>query len=715
MSKKFMGIDLGTTYSCVGIWKDGKVEIIANDHGQRTTPSYVAFDENERYIGDVAKSQMSRNSSNTIFDAKRLIGRKYDDDTVQKDINHYPFKIIRGKNGYSEIEVEYMDTIKRFKPEEISAMVLQKLKTDAENYTGDEIKDVVITVPAYFNDEQRKATTLAGEIAGLNVLRIINEPTAAALAYNISRKKGSTDRNVLVYDLGGGTLDVTVLNMTGGMLEVKSTSGDTHLGGEDFDHHLIDYCLIEFAKKTFKPKTLLTGEETKILTKLCGISIVSEIYRFHETLIEKFSDECDNEKISKYLNEVNKVKDVISDISKDVKLISKLKKACEDAKKVMSTNESTHITVDNFYFDKKGKNYDLKISVTRDIFEKICEKEFIRCLDPIERALKDANLKVNDINDVVLVGGSTRIPKIKLMLSEKFGASKIRADINPDEAVAFGATVQAAIIKGVDNDEIRDLVLIDVTPLTLGIETAGGIFEPLINRNTPIPYEVEKIFSTYSDNQPGVTIKVVEGERARTIDNHLLGTFELEIPPMPKGVPKIKVKFSVNENGIMCVTATENSTGKSNQLTIKNDKNRISDDDIKKMICESEKYAKQDRELKEAIDSRISLETYINSVRRTISENEFRNIMGDDVCTCLTDLLNNMQNWLDDNDKCTKDEYNDRRKELEDEILPQIEIYMSNINNLKINNDIVEENTHTSKKSSSKKNSKNKNNLSDDN
>jgi len=715
MSKKFMGIDLGTTYSCVGIWKDGKVEIIANDHGQRTTPSYVAFDENERYIGDVAKSQMSRNSSNTIFDAKRLIGRKYDDETVQKDINHYPFKIIRGKNGYSEIEVEYMDTIKRFKPEEISAMVLQKLKTDAENYTGDEIKDVVITVPAYFNDEQRKATTLAGEIAGLNVLRIINEPTAAALAYNISRKKGSTDRNVLVYDLGGGTLDVTVLNMTGGMLEVKSTSGDTHLGGEDFDHHLIDYCLIEFAKKTFKPKTLLTGEETKILTKLCGISIVSEIYRFHETLIEKFSDECDNEKISKYLNEVNKVKDVISDISKDVKLISKLKKACEDAKKVMSTNESTHITVDNFYFDKKGKNYDLKISVTRDIFEKICEKEFIRCLDPIERALKDANLKVNDINDVVLVGGSTRIPKIKLMLSEKFGASKIRADINPDEAVAFGATVQAAIIKGVDNDEIRDLVLIDVTPLTLGIETAGGIFEPLINRNTPIPYEVEKIFSTYSDNQPGVTIKVVEGERARTIDNHLLGTFELEIPPMPKGVPKIKVKFSVNENGIMCVTATENSTGKSNQLTIKNDKNRISDDDIKKMICESEKYAKQDRELKEAIDSRISLETYINSVRRTISENEFRNIMGDDVCTCLTDLLNNMQNWLDDNDKCTKDEYNDRRKELEDEILPQIEIYMSNINNLKINNDIVEENTHTSKKSSSKKNSKNKNNLSDDN
>ena len=710
-----MGIDLGTTYSCVGIWKDGKVEIIANDHGQRTTPSYVAFDENERYIGDVAKSQMSRNSSNTIFDAKRLIGRKYDDETVQKDINHYPFKIIRGKNGYSEIEVEYMDTIKRFKPEEISAMVLQKLKTDAENYTGDEIKDVVITVPAYFNDEQRKATALAGEIAGLNVLRIINEPTAAALAYNISRKKGSTDRNVLVYDLGGGTLDVTVLNMTGGMLEVKSTFGDTHLGGEDFDHHLIDYCLIEFAKKTFKPKTLLTGEETKILTKLCGISIVSEIYRFHETLIEKFSDECDNEKISKYLNEVNKVKDVISDISKDVKLISKLKKACEDAKKVMSTNESTHITVDNFYFDKKSNNYDLKISVTRDIFEKICEKEFIRCLDPIERALKDVNLKVNDINDVVLVGGSTRIPKIKLMLSEKFGASKIRADINPDEAVAFGATVQAAIIKGVDNDEIRDLVLIDVTPLTLGIETAGGIFEPLINRNTPIPYEVEKIFSTYSDNQPGVTIKVVEGERARTIDNHLLGTFELEIPPMPKGVPKIKVKFSVNENGIMCVTATENSTGKSNQLTIKNDKNRISDDDIKKMICESEKYAKQDRELKEAVDSRISLETYINSVRRTISENEFRNIMGDDVCTCLTDLLNNMQNWLDDNDKCTKDEYNDRRKELEDEILPQIEIYMSNINNLKINNDIVEENTHTSKKSSSKKNSKNKNNLSDDN
>jgi L1 cell adhesion molecule like protein len=459
------------------------------------------------------------------------------------------------------------------------------------------------------------------------------------------------------------------------------------LGGEDFDHHLIDYCLIEFAKKTFKPKTLLTVEDTKELTKLCGVATVSEIYRYHESILETFSEDCGNEKLSKYLSEAVKVKEVIAEISRDVKLISKLKKACEDAKKVLSTNESTNIAVDNFYFDKKGKGYDLKVGVTRDIFEKICEKEFIRCLDPIDKALKDAGLKASNINDVVLVGGSTRMPKIKQMLSDKFGAAKMRADINPDEAVAYGATVQAAIITGVDNEEIRDLVLIDVTPLTLGIETAGGIFEPLIKRNTPIPYEIEKVFSTYSDNQPGVTIKVVEGERAKTIDNHLLGTFELEIAPMPKGIPKIKVKFSVNENGIMCVTATEESSGKSNQLTIKNDKNRISNDDVKKMISESEKYAKQDKEIKETVESRIGLETYVNSIRRTIADDGFRELMGDAVCMYLTDLLNDTQNWLEDHDKCTKDVYDTKRNELEYEVVPQIEKYMSHFGNQVLDSD----------------------------
>jgi L1 cell adhesion molecule like protein len=683
MSEYFIGIDLGTTYSCVGTYHNGKIEIITNEHGNRTTPSYVSFDGNERYIGESAKNQMSQNSLNTVFDVKRLIGRNYMDETIQKDMDYYPFKIVEGLENKPEIEVEYNDNIQKFKPEEISAMILRKLKTDVENYVGCTITKAVITVPAYFNDEQKQATINAGKIANLDVIRIINEPTAAALAYNITSKKGQPDKNVLVFDLGGGTLDVTVLFMSEELLQVKSTRGDTHLGGEDFDKKLVNYCLCEFSKKTFKPKTLLTSEEIKNLTKHCKITSLTEFYLMDIESMNNIANTLEG-KLEKHIREMIIVKEVMIEISENPKVVSKIKKACEEAKKILSSNESTNIMTDSFFCDKKGRLYDLKVGITRDIFEKLCTKEFNRCIDAVDKALIDAKLKENEINDVVLIGGSTRIPKIKQMLIDKFG-NIIKSDINPDEAVAYGATVQAAMICNVDDSNIRDIVLMDIIPLTLGIETAGGVFEPLIKRNTSIPFDVEKIYTTFSDNQPAVSIKIFEGERSLTKDNNLLGSFDLEgIPAALKGVPKIKVNFSVDVNGIMCVKATVDSTGKTSYMTIKNNKGRLSKEDIEKMILESEKYAQQDQDLKDGIDSKNSLELYISSVKKTIDDELFISTMGEEIYKMLTDKINDVVLWLDDNNnvrafnKCI---YNQIRKDLELVVIQEIEDYTNRINN----------------------------------
>lgn len=677
MSKPILGIDLGTTYTCVGTYKEGKVEIITNEFGNRTTPSYVAFDGCERFVGESAKNQLTQNLSNTVYDVKRIIGRKMSDEIVQSSLYHYSYSVIEGKLGGPVVQVEYMDETKIFSPEEISAMVLHKVKQDAELFLGCPVEDVVITVPAYFNDGQRQATADAGKIAGLNVLKIINEPTAAALAYNITNKNGLQDRKVLIYDLGGGTLDVTVLIMSESILDVKSTAGNTNLGGEDFDNRIANYCIVEFARKEYKPKTSLTPDETKKVTVFCKTNVLNELYGFTVEELTSLGKAIGDEKLSKYLNEVIAVKSIIAEMSTNSKIIGKVKKACEQAKKVLSTNESTTIMVESLYTDEKGKLKDFKTVLTRDTFEMLCKNEFKKCLEPVERALSDAGISnPKMIDDVVLIGGSTRVPKIKQFLADMFGQEKIRSNINPDEAVAYGATVQAAIM--MDMPEVRDIVLMDVTPLTIGIETAGGVMTPLIPRNSHIPCKKEQYFSTYTDNQPAVTVKIYEGERAIAKHNTLLGLFDLEgIQPLPKNVPKIKVTFEINENGIMCASAVDETSGKSGQITIKNERGRLSDAEIARMLEDSEKYIQQDRELKANIDSRISLETYISNIRRTIDEAMFKTIISEVIQISISDKLNEALNWLADNDNATKDEYELLRKDIEDIALDHINEYIN--------------------------------------
>ena len=600
-----IGIDLGTTYSAVGVLRGGRVEIIANEQGNRITPSWVAFTDEGRLVGESAKNQYAQNPSNTVFDAKRFIGRKMDDNELKRDIKHLPFTV-KGKSGKPAIEVEWKGDDKQFQPEEISAMVLNKMKETAENYLGTPVTHAVVTVPAYFNDAQRQATKDAGTIAGLNVLRIINEPTAAAIAYGLDKKDDKESR-ILVFDLGGGTFDVSLLSIDDGVFEVLSTAGDTHLGGEDFDNRVQEYLVKQYKNKT--------GQ----------------------------------------------------DPSKNQRSMGKLKRAVEQAKRQLSSQASVKVEIEAFY-----QGEDMSETLTRAKFEEINNDLFRKTLKPVEQVLKDAKVKKDEVDDIVLVGGSTRIPKVQQLLQEFFNGKQLSKGINPDEAVAYGAAVQGGVLSGESSAD--DILLIDVCPLTLGIETTGGVMTKLIPRNTQLPTKKSQIFSTAADNQPTVLIQVYEGERSMTKDNNLLGKFELTgIPPAPRGVPQIEVTFELDANGILKTTAADKGSGRSESIQIKNEKGRLSPEDIERMIQEAEEFAADDEAQRSRVELRNNFEGFISATRGQLNDSEgFGGKLSKDDKSALQSELKDAESWIQENGNILEPQ------EIEDK-LSEVQAFVSSI------------------------------------